>query len=71
MASLETIVEGPEALGATPSDSIVEASTNIKSAFGVAMNEELFPTTVEVLLPPVVISAINNSHTDVATVMLL
>jgi hypothetical protein len=31
------------------------------------MNEELFPTTVEVLSPPVGISAINNSHTDVAT----
>jgi hypothetical protein len=64
---LESIVEGPEALGATPSDSIVAASTNIKSASGVAMNEELFPTTVEVLMPPVGISAINNLHTHVAT----
>jgi hypothetical protein len=67
MAILETIVEGPEVLGATPSDSIVTARTNIKSASGVAMNEDLFPTTVEVLSPPVGISAINNSHTDVAT----
>jgi hypothetical protein len=67
MVILETIVEGPEALGATPPDSIVAASTTIKSAPGLAMNEELFPTTVEVLSPPVGISAINNWHTYVAT----
>jgi hypothetical protein len=60
-------MEGPDALWATPSESIVTASTNIKSASGVAMNEELFPTTVEVLTPPVGISAINNSHNHVAT----
>jgi hypothetical protein len=67
MSSLEIIVEGPEALGATPSDFIVVASTNIKLASGLAMNEKLFPTTVEVLSPPVGTSTINNSHTDVAT----
>jgi hypothetical protein len=60
-------VEGPEALGATPSDRIVAASTNIKSASGLAMDEELFPTTVEVLSPPVGTSTIDNSHTVVAT----
>jgi hypothetical protein len=54
-------VEGPEVLGATPSDSIVAASTNIKSASGLAMNKELFPTTVEVLSPPVGTSTINNA----------
>jgi hypothetical protein len=63
---LESIVEGTEALGATHSDSIVAARTNIKSASGVAMNEEMFPTKVDVLTPPVGISAINNSHTHVA-----
>jgi hypothetical protein len=60
-------VEGPEALGATPSESIVAASTNIKLASGLAMNEELFTNTFKVLSPSVGISAINNSHTDVAT----
>jgi hypothetical protein len=60
-------VEGAEVLGDTPSDTIVAASTNIKSASGLAMNKELFPTTVEVLSPPVGTSTINNSHADVAT----
>jgi hypothetical protein len=60
-------VEVPEALGTTPYDSIVMASTNIKSASDLAMNEELFATTVEVLLPPVDTSTINNLHTVVAT----
>jgi hypothetical protein len=60
-------VEGTEALGATPFDSIVAKSSNIKLASGVAMNKELFPTTVEVLTPPVGVSVINNSHTHVAT----
>jgi hypothetical protein len=59
-------VEGSDVLGATPSDSIVAASTNIKSASGVAMNKELFPTTVEVLSPPVGTNTINNSHAVVA-----
>jgi hypothetical protein len=54
-------------LGATHYDSIVAASTNIKLASGVAMNEELCSTTVEVLTPPVGISAINNSHTHFST----
>jgi hypothetical protein len=67
LSSLETMVEGPEVLGATPSDSIVAASTNIKSASGLAMNKELFPTTVEDLSPPVGTSTINNSHVVVAT----
>jgi hypothetical protein len=67
LSSLKKIMEGPEALGATPSDSVVAASTNIKLASGLAMNEELFPTTVEFLSPPVGTSAINNSHTDVST----
>jgi hypothetical protein len=60
-------VEGPEVLGATPSDSIVAASANIKSASGLAMNKELFPATVEILSPPVGTSTINNSHDVVAT----
>jgi hypothetical protein len=67
LSSLETIVEGPKVLGAAPSDSIVAASTDIKSASGLAMNKELFPTTVEVLSPPVGTSTINNSHDVVAT----
>jgi hypothetical protein len=67
LSGLETIVEGPEVLGATPSDSIEAASTNIKSASGLTMNKELFPTTVEVLSPPVGTSTINNSHAVVAT----
>jgi hypothetical protein len=67
LLSLEKIVEGSEVLGATPSDTIVAASTKIKSASGLAMNKELFPTTVEVLSPPVGTSTINNSPADVAT----
>jgi hypothetical protein len=60
-------MEGHEALGATPSESIVAASTNIKLASGVAINEELFPPTVDDKTPPVGISAKNNSHINVAT----
>jgi hypothetical protein len=60
-------MEGHEALGATPSESIVAASTSIKSASGVAMNEEFFPPTVYDITPSVGISAIKNSHTHVAT----
>jgi hypothetical protein len=59
-------MEGPKTLEATPSESIVAASTNIKLASGVAMNEELFPTTVDDITPPVGISAINNLHPRVA-----
>jgi hypothetical protein len=66
-ASLESMMEGHEAFGATPSESIVAGSTNIKSASGVATNEELLPPTVDDITPSVGISAINNSHTHVAT----
>jgi hypothetical protein len=67
LSSLETIMEGPEVLGATPSESTVAVSTNIKSASNLAMNKELFPATVEFLSPPVGTSTINNSHAVVAT----
>jgi hypothetical protein len=60
-------MERAEVLGAKPSDTIVAASTNIKSASGLAMNKEVSPTTVEVLSPPVGTSTINNSPADVVT----
>jgi hypothetical protein len=60
-------MEGSKALGATPSDTIVTASTKIKSASSLAINKEVFPTTVDVLSAPVGTSTINNSPTDVAT----
>jgi hypothetical protein len=60
-------MEGAEVLGDTPSDTIVAASTNIKSASSLAMNKEVSPTTVELLSPPVGTSTINNSPADVAT----
>jgi hypothetical protein len=66
-ASLESMMEGHDAFGATPSESIVAVSTNIKSASGVTKNEELLPPTVDDITPSVGISAINNSHTHVAT----
>jgi hypothetical protein len=53
LSSLEKIVEGSEVLGDTPSDTIVAASTQIKSASGLEMNKELFHTKVEVLSPQV------------------
>jgi hypothetical protein len=52
LSSLETVVEGAEVLGATPSDTIEVASTK---------------TTVEILPPPVDTSTINNSPDDVST----
>jgi hypothetical protein len=50
-ASLESMMEGHEAFGAIPSESIVTGSTNIKSASGVARNEELIPPTVDDITP--------------------
>jgi hypothetical protein len=69
LSSLETVVEGAEVLGATPSDTIEAASTNIKSASSLATVKEVFPNTatVEVLPPPVGTSTINNSPADVDT----
>jgi hypothetical protein len=61
------MMEGHEAFGATPSEIIVAGSTNIKSASGVTANEELLPPTVDDITPSVGISAINDSHTHVAT----
>jgi hypothetical protein len=66
LSRLETVVEGVEVLGATPSDTIETASTNIKSASSLAKVNDVFPTTVKVLLPPVGTSTINNSPADVA-----
>jgi hypothetical protein len=63
----KSMMEGREAFGAIPSESIVSVSTNIKSASGVTTNEELLPPTVDDITPSVGISAINNSHTHVAT----
>jgi hypothetical protein len=67
LSSLETVVEGAEVLGSTPSDTIEAAITNIKSASSLATVNKVFPTTVEVLSPPVGTSTIHNSPADVAT----
>jgi hypothetical protein len=66
-ASSESMMEGQEAFGDTPSESIVAGSTNIKLAPGVTTNDELLPSTVDDITPSVGISAINDSHTHVAT----
>jgi hypothetical protein len=58
-ASSESMMEGHEAFGATPSESIL--------ASGVTTNDELLPPTVDDITPSVEISAINDSHTHVAT----
>jgi hypothetical protein len=65
--SLESMMEGHEAFGDTPSEIIVAGSTNIKSASGVTISEELLPPTFDDITPSVGISAINNLHTHVAT----
>jgi hypothetical protein len=67
LSRLETFVEGAAVLGATPSDTKEAASTKIKSASSLATVNKVFPTTVEVLPPPVGTSTINNSPADVAT----
>jgi hypothetical protein len=61
LSSLETVVEGAEVLGGTPSDTIEVASTKIKSASSLVSVNKVFPTTVEVFPPPVGTSTINNS----------
>jgi hypothetical protein len=66
--SLESMTEGHEAFGAIPSKSIVAGSTNIKLTSGVTTNDELLPPTVDDVTPSVKTSAINDSHTHVATV---
>jgi hypothetical protein len=66
-ASSESMTEGHEAFGAIPCESIVAGSTNIKLASGVTTNDELLPPTVDDITPSVEISAINDSHTHVAT----
>jgi hypothetical protein len=65
-ASLESMMKGQEAFGATPYEIIVAGSNNIKSTSGVTTNEELLPPTVDDITPSVGISAIHSSHTFVA-----
>jgi hypothetical protein len=64
---LETVVEGSEVLGATPSDTIEAIITKTKYVSSLAKVNTVFPTTVEVMPPPVGTSTINNSPADVAT----